>query len=157
MSPVLRLRNHGLNETITGCFWIGLWDIFFLVVEKRKFYLFQIFNMGRLFISLKQMDKHTQKLKRLKSKQYDHQPWVVSLPDSRYQRRHASGLLQSESGLAAEGAWALWSERPLKTLPSKHSGVPVNHLPVALLCSLRFSCVLILEWVKWKNKLFVFL
>lgn len=48
---MLRLRNRGLNEMIemlTGCFWVGLWDIFFLVIEKRKFYLFQIFNMERL-------------------------------------------------------------------------------------------------------------
>lgn len=50
----------------------------------------------------------------------------------------------------------IWDAMLQKTLLSKHSRFPMSHLPVALPCSLRSSCVLVRESLERTNKLCCF-
>lgn len=160
MSTVLRLRNRGLNEMIemlTGCFWIGLWDFFSLLLKKESSIFSKYLIWNAYLISFKQMDKRIQKLKDWEANNTTTTPglWAFPIADIR------GDMLQSFSkvsqGWQQKGPGLFDLRGPWRPYLANIQDFQWIILPVALLCSLRLSGVLVLERVTRKNKLFVFL
>lgn len=102
------------------------------------------------------MNKHTHtKLKNCKVKKCHHQTNVSPDlgPESPEQTSLAACLMAGGRGRRC----LIWDAMLQKTLLSKHSRFPMSHLPVALPCSLRSSCVLARERLERTNKLCCFL